>query len=534
MKAGVLIRRFVSQSPKVLDNKIKRNSIASPSYSCDQLHKQKNNSSFFDILTSLKSHLPATMVLSIIYNRAEEARIMPTGRESALGDLAEQFYGVVEIPDSMDDETKVFFRAFFNWFRLVHLVGSGQGYLLDKTQRQAYHMLLDWWSGNYCDPKACVYFLLSRLAPILSRIEFLNDNMRLHWSYQEKNGDIMYKELVKADLCVELSEQDKFPQPAVGQLEKWVSSFLEFLNHRYDTVTRTVMDLREEQFAEESMPADEMSDYNWTMWRIFVSQFCGIKAGEPPREWHISAGQRYYRDTEFLVLRNRERGRHTRIEEREEDPSDDGVGRTYLLRPLESDRLVPKTSADFMEICLSEATNFEWPEIQGRNLLAANIIPHVDNGLEIYRNYPQYLWNRVSATLVKTSALVRGGPPPDYTAISHLGRRQETGQSHVIPKGWKYPVPSVDKFKVGELARDLQQLQGVFETEYVWVDLLCLPQCEEDDEQDSDGQDFQLKLLELSRQAVIFHNAVGVVAWPHASLDLSSLMGKIMVRTTST
>lgn len=471
------------------------------------------------------------MAFSIISSQVDEARIMPTGRELALGDLAEKFYGVVQIPDSMEDEVKVFFRAFFNWFRLVHLVGSGQGYLLDKTQRQAYHMLLDWWSGTYCDPKDCVYFLLSKLAPILSRIDFLNDDMRLHWSYHEKNGNIVYKELVKADLCVELSKEEIFSHPAVGQLETCVSSFLEFLSHRYDTVTRTVMELRGEQFAEESIPADEISDYNWTMWRIFQSQFCDIKAGEPPREWHISAGQRYYRDTEFLVLRNRERGRHTRIEKREE--SNDGVVRTYLLRPLESDRLVPRTSADFMEICLAEATNFEWPEIQGRNLLAANIIPFVDNGISIYRNYPQYLWNRMSAMLVKTSSLVRGGPPPDYTAISHVGRRQEAGQSHAIPNGWKYPVPSVDKFKVGELARDLQQLQGVIETEYIWMDLLCLPQCEEEDEQDSDGQDFQLKLLELSRQAAIFHTALSVVNWPHASLDLSSLMGKIMVRTES-
>ncbi|KAM0465379.1 hypothetical protein ACHAPV_001426 [Trichoderma viride] len=473
------------------------------------------------------------MTFSIIFSGAEEARTMPTGRELALGDLVEQFYGHVEIPDSMEDEAKVFFRAFFNWFRLMHLVGSGQGYLLDKTQRQAYHMLLDWWSGTYCDPKACIYFLLSKLAPILSRIDFLNDDMRLHWSYQEKNGSIIYKELVKADLCVELSKEERFSHPAVGHLETCVSSFLEFLNHRYDTVTRTVMDLRGEQFAEESILADEISDYNWTMWRIFQSQFCGVKVGEPPREWHISAGQRYYRDTEFLMLRNRERGRHTRIEEHEisSDECDDGAARIYLLRPLESDRLLPKTSADFMEICLSEATNFEWPEIQGRNLLAANIVPHVDNGLEIYRNYPQFLWNRTSGTLVKTSALVRGGPPPSYTAISHLGRRQEVGQSHIIPKGWKYPVPSVDKFKVGELVRDLQQqLQGIIETEYIWMDLLCLPQCEEDDEQDTDGQDFQLKLLEISRQAVIFHNAESVTNWPHESLDLSSLMGTIMGR----
>ncbi|KAK1252574.1 hypothetical protein MKX08_003761 [Trichoderma sp. CBMAI-0020] len=474
------------------------------------------------------------MTFSIMISGIEELRIMPTSRGLALGDLAEHFCGDVEIPDSMEDEVKVFVRAFFNWFRLVHLVGSGQGYLLDKTQRQAYHMLLDWWSGTYCDPQACVYFLLSKLAPILSRLDFLNDDMRLRWSYHEKNGTMVYKELVKADFCVVLSEQEKFSHAVVSDLETWVSSFLEFLNHRHDTVTRTVMALRGEQFAEESIPADEISDYNWTMWRIFQSQFCGVKVGEPPREWHISAGQRYYRDTEFLVLRNRERGRHTRIEERKvsSEETDDGVGKTYLLRPLESDRLVPQTSADFMEICLSEATNFEWPEIQRRNLLAANIIPFVDNGLEIYRNYPQYLWNRMSATLVKTSALVRGGPPPDYTAISHLGRRQESGQSHMIPRGWKYPVPSVDKFEVGELVRDLQQLQGVIETEYIWMDLLCLPQCEEDDEQDTDGRDYQLKLLEISRQTAIFHNAEIVVNWPHESLDLSSLMGKIMVRTT--
>lgn len=471
------------------------------------------------------------MAFSIISSRVEQARIMLTSRKLALGDVAEQFYGVVEMPEGMREKDKDFFRAFFNWFRFVHLIGSGEGYLLGETQRQAYHMLLDWWSGTYCDPKACIYFLLSKLAPMISRIGFLNDEMRLHLSYNEQNGNLIYRELVKDGLCLELCEEEKISHPAVEQLEACVSYFLEFLGHRHDTITRTVMDLRRGRFGEASMPVDEISAYNWTMWRIFLSQFCGVRGGEPPREWHILAGQRYYHDAEFLVLRNRERGRHTRIEERK-DQSDDGARRTYLLRPLDSDRLVPSTTADFMEICLSEAANFEWPEIQRRSLLTANIILFVDNGLEIYRNYPQYLWNRVSATLVKTSALVRGGPPPDFTAISHLGRRRESGQVHSIPRGWKYPVPSNDKFKVGELVRDFQGLQGVIETEYVWMDLLCLPQCEEDDRWDSDGQDFRLKLLELSRQAVIFQNAVSVVKWPHESLDLSSLMGRIMVRTT--
>lgn len=123
-----------------------------------------------------------------------------------------------------------------------------------------------------------------------------------------------------------------------------------------------------------------------------------------------------------------------------------------------------------MEICLSEATNSEWSEIQVRyqpNLLANNIIPHdVDNGLEIYRNYPQYQWNRSSAALVKTSALVRRGPLPAYTAISHLGRRREAGPAPQHPK----------------------------------------------------------------RQAAIFLNAVRVMKWPHELIDLSSLVGTIMVR----
>ncbi|KAL7919365.1 hypothetical protein ACQKWADRAFT_205806 [Trichoderma austrokoningii] len=471
------------------------------------------------------------MAFSIIPGSVEEARIMAIGRGLALGELAEHLYGAVEMPESMDGEVKVFCRAFLNWFRLVHLVGSGQGYLLDKTQRQAHHMLLDWWSGVYCDPKPCIYFLLCKLAPIMSKIDLLNDEERLRWLYDEKYGNITYIDCVKADLCLELSEQGEFSShAAVGQLETCVSHFLEFLNHRYDTVTRTVTDLRREHFAEESVHPDDISAYDWTMWHMFQSQFCGVKANEPPAEWHIADGQRYYRDTEFLVLKNRERGRDTRIEEHE-DEADDGTGPTYLLRPLESDRLVPKTTADFMEICLSDAANFEWPEIQRRNLLAANIMPYVDNGPESFRNYPQYLWNRTRATLEKTSALVCGdGPPPDYMAISHLGRRQEIGQSHIFPGGWKYPVPSMDKFKIGQLAGDLQQLEGVIDTEYVWMDLLCLPQCEEDDEQDPDGRDYQLKLLELSRQTAIFQTAVGVVKWPHESLDLSSLMGKIMVR----
>lgn len=54
------------------------------------------------------------MAFCIISSRVEDARIMPTGRGLALGALAEQFYGVVEMPETMKNEDKVFFRAFFN------------------------------------------------------------------------------------------------------------------------------------------------------------------------------------------------------------------------------------------------------------------------------------------------------------------------------------------------------------------------------------------------------------------------------------
>lgn len=194
---------------------------------------------------------------------------MRTSRGLALGALSEQFYGAVEMPESMEHEDKVSVRAYFNWFRLVHLVGSGQGYLLDKTQRQAHHMLLDWWCGTYCDPKACIYFLLSKLAPVISRIILLNDDLRLQWSYRVKNGNFIFKELVKADLCLELWEEEKFSHPAIEKLEACISYFLEFLGNRYDTVTRTVMDPRWQQFEEDSMPVDEISAYNRTMWRLF-------------------------------------------------------------------------------------------------------------------------------------------------------------------------------------------------------------------------------------------------------------------------
>lgn len=465
------------------------------------------------------------MAFYIISERVEDARFMPTGRGLALGAFAEQFYGPVQMPESMQDEDKVFFRGFFNWFRLVHFVGSGHGYLLDKTQRQAYHMLLDWWSGTYCDPEACIHFLLSKLAPIIFQIVVFNEHMRFRRTLKDDNGETIHVEVVKADLCVELWEEEKFSHPAVEKLEACVSYLLEFLGHRYDTITGTVMDLRSKQFAEGSIPIDEISAYDWAMWHIFRSQFCGIEDEEPQRQEHIAVGDEYYQDTEFLVLRNRERGRITRIEEREAQ-SDSGEKRLYILRPPKSDRLVPKTTADFMEICLSEATNFEWPEIQVRNLLVNNIIPHgVDNGLEIYRDYPQYLWNHSTATLVKTSALVRGGPPPAFTAITHLGRRREAGEGHSIPNGWKYPVPSNDKFEVGELVRDLQELRGTIDTEYVWMDLLCLPQCEEDDEEDDNGQDFQLKLLEISQQAAIFRTAERVMKWPQKPLDVPFYVG---------
>jgi hypothetical protein len=68
-----------------------------------------------------------------------------------------------------------------------------------------------------------------------------------------------------------------------------------------------------------------------------------------------------------------------------------------------------------------------------------------------------------------------------------------------------------------ETLRNLKKDKNI-PTEYVWIDLICIPQgvdaqLSQDDE--------KLKLKEIARQASIFQNATASIAWLHEVQDLS-------------
>ncbi|KAM0260898.1 hypothetical protein ACHAQJ_002517 [Trichoderma viride] len=420
-----------------------------------------------------------------------------------LGGLAERCYGPVDQIQGMSARETAFFRGFFNWFRLVHLVGSGHGYVLDKGQRRTYHMLLDWWSATYYSPRPNLFFLLSSLRFIVSEVIPLNDADVAKFIYVPKGDGETWERLEKCPFKLQFWQEEKNTASIVQELKNCISTYLQFLGTRHDFVFQTIAQLGAMEFGQDSLHPDEISDYDRIMWRLFLSQFCDMEDGEG--QGLVAAGEAYYHDTEFLVMRNLDRGKPLEMR---------ADVKIFTVTAPENRALATSTKHD-LEICMFEATNFEWPHILEQGFLAEGSLAH---GLtkDAFDNWPLYLWHQSDARLVKVRDIaIAVGNLPAYTAISHAGRHDEEVPGYVIPNGWEFPVPSNDRFRAEDLPRDLREADGEIETEYVWMDLLCLPQCKVDDEgQENGGEKYHLKLMEISRQSTIFRSATRVVVWP--------------------
>lgn len=110
---------------------------------------------------------------------------------------------------------------------------------------------------------------------------------------------------------------------------------------------------------------------------------------------------------------------------------------------------------------------------------------------------PHFLWDVKSRRTVVVSQLPK---PPEYVCVSHTwGRWRKTQEVSVPIAGVGWLVPQNSKFEVKALPDMLEQAFG---KGYIWFDLLCIPQ----DESELGG-------IEIARQAVIFRNAIAVVAW---------------------
>lgn len=118
---------------------------------------------------------------------------------------------------------------------------------------------------------------------------------------------------------------------------------------------------------------------------------------------------------------------------------------------------------------------------------------------------PFYLWDvKNERTRTVKEIAEESGRLPDYVAVSHTwGRWKKESEPWISLPGVPWQIPQNSKFKVQDLPAILQ----VLPFEYVWLDLLTIPQ------QELNPSMAELQKTEIARQASIFRHAVVALAW---------------------
>lgn len=117
---------------------------------------------------------------------------------------------------------------------------------------------------------------------------------------------------------------------------------------------------------------------------------------------------------------------------------------------------------------------------------------------------PYYLWDVARKCTIRTGEVTER----PYICISHTWGRwllvdDDTRQPlSMAVKGVPWPVPRNTKFEVSELPSLLQNAN--LPDEFVWFDLLCIPQC---------GYQEQIMNEEIAKQAAIFGGSTYTAAW---------------------
>jgi hypothetical protein len=96
---------------------------------------------------------------------------------------------------------------------------------------------------------------------------------------------------------------------------------------------------------------------------------------------------------------------------------------------------------------------------------------------------------------------------------------------YYIPNGIEYRVPQNAMFDIKSLPQSLHRLGTKIDTDYAWLDLVCIPQGCKGEALDEEHS--ILKRQEISRQGSIFRNAKHAIAWFHDVDDFSCLGGLI-------
>ncbi|KAJ1335363.1 HET domain-containing protein [Microdochium nivale] len=122
------------------------------------------------------------------------------------------------------------------------------------------------------------------------------------------------------------------------------------------------------------------------------------------------------------------------------------------------------------------------------------------------KSLPRFLWDIKNEKTIDTDTLSGLRIPVSYAIMSHTwGRWRVAGEGAKLPGVSLWLVPRNTIFSVERLPRLLQEVG--FQEDYVWVDLLCIPQ-------DSDDRGLAgICQQELARQAAIFQNASTAVVW---------------------
>ena len=120
-----------------------------------------------------------------------------------------------------------------------------------------------------------------------------------------------------------------------------------------------------------------------------------------------------------------------------------------------------------------------------------------------YTGRPYYLWDVAQKCTVRTANL----QVEPYICISHTWGRwillDSTGQPlEASVEGVPWPIPRNSKFDVQDIGQLLQNAN--FREQYVWFDLLCIPQC---------GYQQDIMDTEIARQAAIFGSSRLTGAW---------------------
>lgn len=266
------------------------------------------------------------------------------------------------------------------------------------------------------------------------------------------------------------------------------------------------------------------SSYTSALWDLFIHEFLSAQTYNSQREDTASMSSRrraaakeaYCQQVAFESLRGRRPNPHLHEASKNTRPC------SWICSLEASDIPYPRTvqRGPLIRACSWLDLN---PSFSGQYLTQK------DEETNRLAGWPEYLWDLRQGHAVRTQDLY--DKRPAYTAISHTwGRWRHADSGHSLPEettpeDLRYPIPlsKIEGFNVENISQDLQNLKDKVNTDYIWLDLVCLPQGIEGTQLTDRSK--QLMDIEISRQGWIFRNATFSIAWLHDVKDLSCLEG---------